>query len=109
MYQRFEAVTLEITKKCNHECTFCYNLANANSSDVTFEQIDIVVNKLHKYGIERVTVTGGEPYMVREKVEYLIKKLLENNFDVCSIRTGQGFRLRLHINQEHHARHLRNL
>lgn len=83
MYQRFEAVTLEITKKCNHECTFCYNLANANSSDVTFEQIDIVVDKLHKYGIERVTVTGGEPYIVRPKVEYLIKKLLENNFDVC--------------------------
>lgn len=80
---KFSAVTLEVTKKCNHHCTFCYNIAPATSSDVTFEQIDCVVNKLHTYGIERVTVTGGEPYVVREKTEYLISRLLQNKFDVC--------------------------
>lgn len=80
---RFSAVTLEVTKKCNHHCTFCYNIASSSSSDVSFEQIDYVVNKLHAYGIERVTVTGGEPYLVREKTEYLISKLLQYKFDVC--------------------------
>ena len=80
---KFSAVTLEVTKKCNHHCTFCYNIAPASSSDVSFEQIDYVVQKLHAYGIQRVTVTGGEPYVVREKTEYLISKLLQYEFDVC--------------------------
>lgn len=79
----FSAVTLEITKKCNHRCIFCYNSAAVSSFDVSFEQIDYVVKKLHAYGIERVTVSGGEPYVVREKTEYLIALLLKNSFDVC--------------------------
>lgn len=83
MYQRFEAVTLEITKKCNHRCTFCYNIANESSKNVTKEQIDAVVDKLWSYGIERVTITGGEPYIVRTQTEYLIQELLKRNFDVC--------------------------
>lgn len=80
---KFSAVTLEITKKCNHHCAFCYNIAPSTSSDVTLKQIDHVVDKLHTYGIERVTVTGGEPYVVREKTEYLISRLLQYKFDVC--------------------------
>ena len=79
----FSAVTLEVTKKCNHNCTFCYNIAPTSSADVSFEQIDYVAKKLHVYGIERVTVTGGEPYVVREKTEYLISQLLKYDFDVC--------------------------
>ena len=83
LFQRFEAVTLEVTKKCNHRCTFCYNIANESSQNVTKDQIDIVVDKLWKYGIERVTITGGEPYIVRNQTEYLIEELLKRNFDVC--------------------------
>lgn len=83
LFQKFEAVTLEITKKCNHRCTFCYNIVNESSKDVTMEQIDIVIDKLWKYGIERITITGGEPYIVRAQTEYLILELLKKNFDVC--------------------------
>lgn len=80
---KFEAVTLEITKKCNHNCVFCYNIASETSKNVTFEQIDTVIDKLYKYGIERVTVTGGEPFMVKKETNYLLEKLVEKNFDVC--------------------------
>lgn len=83
MYSKFEAVTLEVTKKCNHRCIFCYNIADAKSVNVTMKQINIVVEKLYSYGIERVTITGGEPYVVRTQTEYLIKLLLEKGFDVC--------------------------
>ncbi|MBP1919437.1 radical SAM protein [Youngiibacter multivorans] len=80
---KFNAVTLEITKKCNHNCLFCYNISSPNTENVSFEQINFIVNKLVKYGIERVTVTGGEPYLVRNQTEYLIKELLDRNIDVC--------------------------
>ncbi len=83
MFKQFEAVTLEITKKCNHRCTFCYNIAESSSKNVSYEQIDFIVKKLYNYGIKRVTITGGEPYIVRDKTEYLINKLLKKNFDVC--------------------------
>ena len=83
MFSKFEAVTLEITKKCNHRCSFCYNIAEDKSDNVTYEQIDMVVDKLHDYGIERVTISGGEPYIVRKQTEYLIHKLVKKSFDVC--------------------------
>lgn len=83
MNSKFKAVTLEVTKKCNHKCLFCYNAENTTSADVTKEQIDIVIKKLLEYGIERVTISGGEPYVVREQTEYLIKELCKYNFDVC--------------------------
>ncbi len=83
MLSKFNAVTLEITRKCNHRCTFCYNIAEDKSDNVTFEQIDVVIKKLYNYGIERVTITGGEPYIVRSQLEYLILELLKKNFDVC--------------------------
>lgn len=83
MLSRFKAVTLEITRKCNHRCTFCYNIANESDNDVTIEQIDRVIDKLWKYGIERVTITGGEPYLVKTQTEYLIKELIKKDFDVC--------------------------
>lgn len=79
----FSAVTLEITKKCNHRCLFCYNIAEEQKPDVTLSQIDIVIDKLYRYGIERVTITGGEPYILRTQTEYLIKELLKKSFDVC--------------------------
>lgn len=83
MYTKFSAVTLEVTKKCNHRCLFCYNIAEETKPDVSLGQIDTVVDKLYKYGIERVTITGGEPYVLRTQTEYLIKKLLDKGFDVC--------------------------
>lgn len=79
----FSAVTIEITKKCNHRCAFCYNIAPSDSTDVSFEQIDYVTHKLYDYGIKRATVTGGEPYIVRDKTEYLISKLIDYNIEVC--------------------------
>lgn len=81
--KKFEAVTLEITKKCNHRCNFCYNVASEESANVTREQIDEVINKLFSYGIERITLTGGEPYMVKNETEYLITELIKKGFDVC--------------------------
>lgn len=84
MESRFKAVTLEITKRCNHRCNFCYSYdKNEKHSNITDEMIDFVVAKLKKYGIERVTISGGEPFMVRNQTKYLINRLLESKFDVC--------------------------
>lgn len=80
---KFKAVTLEITKKCNHRCTFCYNNEDNNVMDVSLNKIDYVIQKLLEYGIERVTVTGGEPFMVREQTMYLLKQLENKGFDTC--------------------------
>ena len=83
MANKFSAITLEITKKCNHKCLFCYNLSSCDSEDVTLDKIDFIVDKISAYGIEYVTISGGEPYMVRPQTEYLIKNLLKKNIDVC--------------------------
>ena len=79
----FEAVTLEITRKCNHSCIFCYNPEVDNDVDVSFEQIDFVVKKISDYGIQRVTVSGGEPFLLKKQTEHLIQRLCEEKLDIC--------------------------
>ena len=79
----FKSAMIEITKRCNHRCTFCFNPAFDSCKTASCEQIDLVVSKLSSYGMEYVAVSGGEPLMEREKTKYLIKKLSEANIEIC--------------------------
>jgi MoaA/NifB/PqqE/SkfB family radical SAM enzyme len=49
----------EITYRCNHLCTFCYN-APSGARELTTEQIFEVLRKVSELGVLYVTLTGGE-------------------------------------------------
>jgi MoaA/NifB/PqqE/SkfB family radical SAM enzyme len=50
---------IEITYRCNHLCTFCYN-SPSGAREMTTEQIFSVLKKVADFGVLYVTLTGGE-------------------------------------------------
>jgi len=50
---------IEITYRCNHLCTFCYN-SPSGEREMTTEQIFTVLRKVADFGVLYCTLTGGE-------------------------------------------------
>ena len=50
---------IEITYRCNHLCTFCYN-SPTGAREMTTEQIFTALEKVSKMGVLYLTLTGGE-------------------------------------------------
>ena len=50
---------IEITYRCNHLCTFCYN-SPTGEREMTTPQIFEALAKVRKLGVLYVTLTGGE-------------------------------------------------
>lgn len=50
----------EITFRCNHLCTFCYN-APSGQRELTTPQILDTLRKISEFGVLYMTLTGGEP------------------------------------------------
>lgn len=50
---------IEITYRCNHLCTFCYN-SPSGAREMTTEQIFDCLKKIADFGVLYVTLTGGE-------------------------------------------------
>jgi len=50
---------IEITYRCNHLCTFCYN-SPTGEAEMTTEQIFAALRKIAEFGVLYVTLTGGE-------------------------------------------------
>ncbi len=55
----------EITYRCNHLCTFCYNAPNG-SRELTTPQIFEALRKVADFGVLYVTLTGGEALCHRD-------------------------------------------
>ena len=58
------AVLMELTSICNHQCLFCYcpweNDKNYNLKELPTTDWCAILDKLKTYGVEEVTFTGGE-------------------------------------------------
>ena len=50
---------IEITYRCNHLCTFCYN-SPTGDREMTTDQIFEALRKISEFGVLYVTLTGGE-------------------------------------------------
>jgi MoaA/NifB/PqqE/SkfB family radical SAM enzyme len=50
---------IEITYRCNHLCSFCYN-SPTGAPEMTTEQIFAALRKISDFGVLYVTLTGGE-------------------------------------------------
>ncbi len=76
---------VEVTYRCNHKCTFCYN-SPTGEPEMTTEQLFEVLRKISEFGVLYVTLTGGEP---------LCRK---DFFDVAAEVRRLGMALRVYTN-----------
>lgn len=75
----------ELTFKCNHLCSFCYNAPTAQQ-EMTTEEIKRGLDKIAEFGVLYLTMTGGEP-MVRHDF-----------FDIAAYAREIGFAIRVYSN-----------
>jgi MoaA/NifB/PqqE/SkfB family radical SAM enzyme len=59
------ACQIEITYRCNHLCTFCYN-SPSGARELTTPQIFEALRKVSEFGVLYVTLTGGEALCHRD-------------------------------------------
>lgn len=84
----------EITRKCNHNCMYCYNVwkcPNTNypaGPELSTEQIKSILCKLKSATkIKYLAISGGEP-LLRDDTPEIIKFCLKQNIDANLLTNG---------------------
>lgn len=84
-------VLLDITERCNQNCTYCFAKANEDVDlDPTLAEIEKWYDKLMELGEERpfnIQLSGGEP-TVREDLPEIIKMGKEKGFEYIQLNTN---------------------
>jgi len=80
--QRIEAIKnrklysleIELTRRCNLECIYCYNSSSRNPGlpDFDFDLLKRILRDAYIYGIRSITYLGGEPTL-HPKINEIIK------------------------------------
>jgi radical SAM protein with 4Fe4S-binding SPASM domain len=76
---------IEVTRKCNLSCTFCYEGSNPYCSErMSVDQFKLVMNNLIDVGIKKIQFIGGEPTILKEDLKTMIK-LAREHFDFIEV------------------------
>lgn len=79
---------IEITKNCNLRCKYCFNDSISGSQDLKFEKWVKLLDALHLNGLRVIKVSGGEPFLYHEIMDFL--KYVTKKF-VVSVNTNGYF------------------
>ena len=63
------SVVLELTKKCNLNCDYCYMKDVEVSNEFTTEQWINIIDKLYDAGVSAVSFSGGEPLVLKDFIK----------------------------------------
>ncbi|MCX6795150.1 MAG: radical SAM protein [Candidatus Falkowbacteria bacterium] len=80
----FYPLRISITDFCNLHCFFCSNegmdSSQKNSRNIEVEQLEYLVDALHKSGLKNISITGGEP-TAHPKIKKILKFLNKYKFN----------------------------
>jgi len=69
-------VVIEPTDRCNLNCPGCYAKSTREGNDLSYEQLEQIVEQVIDMGVTLVTVSGGEPFL-RERSDRTLTRLAE--------------------------------
>lgn len=79
---------IEITTGCNLKCIHCYEEAKySGSTEMSLKNFKQVSKKLQNYGIKRIQLIGGEPFILQDKLLQMIK-IAHDKFEDIEIFTN---------------------
>ena len=55
--------TIELTRRCNLKCPYCYAVSDSSKKELTYKQICHILDEIAKAGCFWLTITGGEPLL----------------------------------------------
>jgi len=85
MKKRFKKVYIEITNKCNLDCSFCVR-TNKPKKDMSIDEFKIVIDKIKDYTDYVYLHVQGEPLLHKDLEEFL--KICEDNNLKVNITTN---------------------
>ncbi len=80
------SLKLEITTMCNFNCKFCY-MKGAKNEFIPSKKWINILNKLKDFGIVRIEITGGEPFLYKG-LNHLLSSLDDLGFDTTICTNG---------------------
>lgn len=84
-------VQLELTDLCNQSCIHCYNYwreqDHHRERTLSEDELTSVIQKLKNNGVFRITITGGEPLLFKNRVFETIRLAVKNNID-CNLNSN---------------------
>jgi radical SAM protein with 4Fe4S-binding SPASM domain len=86
--RQLKEVQWEITDSCNLNCLHCYQGKYLREgSDFSLQKCRAVIKEMSALGVERVSLSGGEPLMRKDLFD-ILKYLQEDNIKVQAIFTN---------------------
>lgn len=79
------SVNLELTEACNIKCRHCYNFwrqGDLGRISMTKEAVNQLIDMLVDAKVFHAILTGGEPFVRFDLLEFAAKKLIENNISI---------------------------
>ena len=82
-------VWLEVTSRCNLSCVQCFNQNHQLylTPDLSFADIQHIIDELHKAAVIQITVTGGEP-LTRKDLFSILDRIVEHQFGLRFFTNG---------------------
>ncbi len=80
---------LEITKKCNQKCFYCFNDSGYSRSkdELSLEEWRSLISEICTHGYKSIHITGGEPFLHPNVVE-ILQHSLKLNLDTTVLSNG---------------------
>mgnify|MGYP002626170359 CR=1 FL=1 len=93
MHRPIRYLRLSVTDRCNLRCTYCQSPAQVryipHEDILQYEEMLRCVRILHAYGIQKVRLTGGEPFARKGCADFLLR--LRESFPDLDLRlTSNG-------------------
>ncbi len=79
---KYLGLVIEMTRKCNLNCVHCMR-GDAQNVTITREIIDKIIENVDD--CMRFQLTGGEPLLALDELEYLIDRIIERNYSADMI------------------------
>ena len=97
---RIGSAYIEITNRCNLNCSTCYNRSglNVETCELSAESIKGITERLHLYECHTFTFSGGEPFLHSE-IDKLLSFVSASQEDQFSFVTNGTLITKYHINQ----------
>lgn len=84
-------VSIEIIKKCPNKCIYCSTISDIDSEILfTYEKVKEIVDDLEGMGIERICLSGGEPFLHLNIID-IVKHICAKNIRVDIYSSGIAY------------------
>lgn len=81
-------IYFDFTSKCNLRCPHCYNMSHLGSCTMSKENVSAIIEEMHKLGIMRLHLAGGEPTIEKKGVKNYVSTA--KKYDIVTSMATNG-------------------